>query len=1155
MSDLKAAVIALILVPVTITGQVVGTTTPPVGQMAPSAQQIALSAPQTMSQASLSMSQSGLLPIFAVDMEFDRSWIDGSDVPSKLPQYSHSGVNDTFQQAWGVLRAGGFSTIRFPLDIGDPQATTRLSNLCLWGKTNNVSLIPILKIAGDNPQDNALAAATSAFAAAIVSRLRTAQQLTDYAQISYYEIEDAMNHAGLHPNLTPERAAQILLTAADALRKSESQALQGSGMQATPIMISASFDYELIRQNGIAGVTLDPGAVQKAQAALKEFLSPFSKANIESFNVEWFPSSISSGEVNQFPVLLRELRTAFPDKQLTLTTGFSSAFHTADQQSLFLAMTVTNLAGFRSSDGVNSHFLGPIFRQAFSGPNADNKPPEGIGDPTQWNWTEKCQQLTKMWSQGTKSEDLAWWLNKVQDNMGLLSLQPNGSGGMNVVPLPSEQVFQQISTSVAQATQSVVSQASLPVAQSFVPPATTSGILQGAAQMGQAGQQYPVSPNQATPTFNATPTSLSNYVSIPAGLQAAAPNGASPSQQFLFTLLQQITTQLTTSLASKLTSSKGPGMQSQSFGYPGVSLGQSVSTSLAPSQSPIGTANNLLPNNSANPLPAPQVYPPISNGIPTTITPFQPQPGIASSGTTITAWLSPQDVSVDSTTVAIGQSVHITAQIHNAGVDLSGLGVLLVDPSNGSAPNQGMQQGITVPRSGIARVQLTWTASGQSSAGQHVMSLLVLDGSNTQIATVPVPMITVVAGSGQDTNPNVAQTPLPSNSFAAPPSSPLPATAQTGAASTSPPIPSFSVTSPQAVAAGTTASSRNSANVAVSAVPPSTSTPGANPQLTSLQSANSNSSPASIASPQMGVHNVLSSPSGMATTPAATAPVGVPASSGANGATAALITVSPAPTVPVRPGPGTAVTPKAPLNANGPIRSGSTEAAAFPQAGSAPSTRGPGAGVAALTASSDNIPTRPGPSGPAAAFSPVSGIPPRPGPSSGATTPASTVGVHPPINSALARPGPGNRAEDNNRGGVAIAQAGAGTPVPAHGYVDLSVSIADIRVIPSPPRSGQPTSFIVVVHNLGTLDAHGASIVFKLVADGRQLAISQPLMFDVAAQGTYQGRWSFQAPLSKGTESQALQLGVVVIFAGDVNPANNGAMLSFTLAPENQLRR
>ncbi|HVH72900.1 MAG TPA: hypothetical protein VNB49_17565 [Candidatus Dormibacteraeota bacterium] len=1277
MSELKSVIFAFTLIAATITGQAAGSTAPPPGQLQASVAQ------QVAPPSGAAISQTGLLPVFAVDIEFDHSWVDAADVPSKSPQYGHSGVNDTFQQAWDALKVGGFNMIRFPLEVGDPQAAARLANLCIWAKANNVSLIPILKLAEDSQKVKSLAAAASAFEAAVVLRLRTAQQLTAYTQISYYQIEDTMNHAGLHPKVTTEGAAETLLSVAEALRKSESQALEGSGVQATPIMVSASFDYELIRQGAIAGVPLDASMEQKAQTTLKQFLAPFAKAvSIDALNVEWFPSSISSGDVGHFASLLRELKSSLPDKQLTLTTGFSSAFHTADQQAQFLTLAVTNLADFRTSDGVNSHFLGSIFRQAFSGPAADNKAPEGTVDPTQWNWSEKGQQLSGMWSQGTKSRELTWWLGKVQDSMGLLALEPNGSGGMNVFPLPGEQIFQQISTTVAQVSQSVATSASPSAVQSFVSPTTTPGVSQSATSVGQVGAQSFVPPGQTLPVPDATGAAYSSYPSNPnttnysAGAPAAAQKATSPYQQLLFTLIQQVTTQLTTSLVSRLTNSMAPQMQSQYPGYPAFSPGQNMPGG-APSQNPYGTPNYTAPNYPISPPASQPAYPPVGNPGQIANAPqmYPPQPGMPTPGVATSAvWLSPQDVTVDSSSIAIGQQVHVTAQIHNgsADQDVFALTVQLIDPANPASSSQASQSGISVPRSSTAAVQLTWTAS-PSSAGQHLMSLQVLDGNGTQVATVAVPMIMVTSGSGLDTNLSGPPSLPPSNSFTATPSAPLPANAQSGLASVSPAAAGSAVSTPQQTVAvppqiaffgptdansaaaggliptlslqvvnpsdapmlpvqaqlfvdGTPAQvqdvgpllpkqTRSTAFTGVSAIAGNhsvkvvvTTADGATASSTStFNVASTNAGPSATNSQPTNVQATNS----IASAPAMVPPRGqVGVRSGAP--TVYTIGAAPLPTAAsggsqevrqqTSPPPNTAVATKVdstrtsptkvPLlgdvqvaGASAPARSANPSQGAGVTAGPGPATTKVSAVPPTPTSSSTappstQVPTRTVTNAPPAAASAGTIPPPPVGAPVRTITPGAATGATPPANTNVpSRPGPTGSASAANTTGTTppppvgapvrtITPVAATSPTPppstprkdaispagAQAYVDLSVSVADIRVSPTPPRSGQPVSAVVTVRNLGTLDAHGATVVFKLVADGQQVAISQLTRFDIVAHGTYQATWSAPIPLKQGTQPQAVQLAIVVAVAGDVNPANNQATLSLTLQPENQLR-
>ena len=502
----------------------------------------------TPAQSPQQLTQTEILPVFAIDMNFDPSWVDGAEAPTKSVLYNHNGVNDAFQKAWEALRPAGFRTIRFKLDLRDGQSAARLANLCIWAKANNVTLIPVLEYA---PGDGALAD----FPAAFISRLRAGdgQQFATFNQVLYFQIESPMNVAAFHPEIKTGEAQKTLLSAIDSLRNGELQALQGSGVAATPIMMSASFDYELILQSAITGVALDPAAEQRAHAGLKSFLEPLAAdANVDAVNVEWFPGSISSGDADGFAILLRELEAAIPGKQVLLTTGFSSAFNSYDQQNQFLTVATTKMWNFRLDDGgEGSHFLGVIFEQALTDPNSDAAPPEGNSDPSQWKWKEKAPQLARMLSGGKSSAALKWWLAKVRGNMALLAWQPDASGGTEFMPLPGLQAFQQISTALAPARQTAASSTTAPgVAGSGNE--TSAGV--GDSQASQAAASNVSSASVGAPTYNQTTPS------VPA---TEASGSASPSayKQLMMTLAQQATTQLTTALVTRMTA--GPASKTQ----------------------------------------------------------------------------------------------------------------------------------------------------------------------------------------------------------------------------------------------------------------------------------------------------------------------------------------------------------------------------------------------------------------------------------------------------------------------------------------------------------------------------------------------------------------------------------------------------------------
>ena len=504
----------------------------------------------TPEQSPKQSTQPEILPVFAVDINFDPSWVDGAEAPTKSALYSHNGVNEAFQKAWEALGPAGFRTLRFKLDLSDVHSAARLANLCIWAKANNVTLIPVL--------EHALAGATLAdFPAAFISHLRAGdgRQFATFNQVSYFQIESALNVGTFHPEIKAEEAQKILLSAIDSFRNAEAQALQGSTVAAVPIMVSVSLDYELIQQGAIAGVALDPAAEQKAHAALKRFLEPLAAdANVDAVNVEWFPGSISSGDVSGFAILLRELEAAIPGKQVLLTAGFSSAFNSYDEQNQFLTVATTNMWNFRLDDGgEGSHFVGVIFEQALKDPTSDVAAPAGSGDPSQWKWKEKAPQLARMLSGGKSSAELKWWLAKVRGNMALLAPQPDASGGMDYIPLPALQAFEEIATALAQARQNLAS------------PTTPPGVVSSANQTWADVADTQTSQAATSNVSSASPTAPAYNEATPGAPATQVSGSASPSpyKQLMMTLAQQATTQLTSALVTKMTTGSGSKTQAQ----------------------------------------------------------------------------------------------------------------------------------------------------------------------------------------------------------------------------------------------------------------------------------------------------------------------------------------------------------------------------------------------------------------------------------------------------------------------------------------------------------------------------------------------------------------------------------------------------------------
>jgi hypothetical protein len=921
----------------------------------------------------------------------------------------------------------------------------------------------------------------------------------------------------------------------------------------------------LIRQGAIAGVALDAGAEQKAQASLMRFLSAFAtSANIDAVNIEWFPRSISSGDVDHFAALLHELKASLPAKQLLLTTGFSSAFNSTDQQMQFYTLAVSNLGDFRASEGVNSNFLGVVFRQAFQGLSAGAMPPASGGDLSRWDWTAKAKQLNEIWGQGGKSEELTWWLNKVQDNMGLLSLQPNGSGGISVVPLPAQQSLQQISTTVAQVSQNVAVPAYAPYGASFSPQTAAPAISQS-----------------AMPSYST-------------GVQAPSQSTASPFQQMMFTILQQFTTQMTTTLAARLTRSGESPMQ-YSGGYPGANVGNTSQSQ----NNPFGQYGAV--NNAGSPGVSPSTYP--SYAPPSY--PSQVPVGPSSAGNTV--WIGPQDVTVDATNVIPGQSVRVTTQIHNGSTDrdISGLTVLLADPS-GSSTSQPMQNGVAVPRSGLTSVQVTWIAN-QSSPGPHQMVLQILDANGIQLTSAAVPAITVTSTTGSS-NPGFAPNAPPSGAYvpqgfqaistqpgASPPS------IQSSAPAIQPQITYFGPTDTSSAAAvgqipplslqvanssdapmqpvqaqlfvdGTTGQFRTlgpllpkqTRSAVFAGIPAASGTHAVQVVVTTADGAMASATISMNATPPTVATTGGAAPTNSYTTQAAIAPssggmsvrAGTPTSFSIGSVSQSMIVPSSNTGLPARPDPTGATTAPAPASAGTPVRTitpGAATAANSPNT-NLPARPGPTGATAAPAPASAGTPVRTiTPGAATAANSPNTNLPMRPGPTGATAAPAppaatGTAAAAPQSSGGIpARPGPAGTATTQTPPAPASSVTRAVSSTNTEGSPDPSVSVPDVHFNPAPYGPGQstvPTTFTAMIRNSGTSGTQGANVVFTLMAGEHQVA-SQQVPFSIAGHGTFQASWTYGAPIGP-----QLRLVVSINANGIANPANSQAAILFKLPPK-----
>jgi hypothetical protein len=412
-------------------------------------------APKPEAQAVL---QTGLLPVYGVDFTFDPAWVEGAQFPGTSAKHSNFGVNAVFQQVWNTLSASGFNVIRFPVDVRDGQVSAnRVANLCVWAKNNNVKLVPVLVGAErGKPLGTDFSTNVSAFIKLLLAAMRGGDglHLEAYAQILSYQIENEMNHAGLHGAMSFESAQLRLLQAASQLRKAEQAGLEETGLSATPLMVNASFDYELIKMRAMAGAPLSDDAYVKAYESLNRFLVELAASpDIDLIGVDWFAGSFSAGSAEKFSALLQSLTANLAGKQLTLTTGFSTGFRSSEEQKRFYFLAFANLADYRASVGVDSPFIGVFFREAVNSKDMNPEPPKPTlpSETVKWDWEAKSDELSRMWGGQSPSDDLAWWLKRVENNMGLLTLKLDPAGNATITAQLAQQSLRRIASSVSEA--------------------------------------------------------------------------------------------------------------------------------------------------------------------------------------------------------------------------------------------------------------------------------------------------------------------------------------------------------------------------------------------------------------------------------------------------------------------------------------------------------------------------------------------------------------------------------------------------------------------------------------------------------------------------------------------------------------------------------
>ena len=416
--------------------------------------------------------QTGLLPLYGVDFSFDQSWVDGSSFPSQSADHPNFGVNATFQQVWDALKPTGANCIRFRVDVRDAQNwANRLANLCVWARSNGVNLVPVL-VGADRGSalDDSFPKNAASLSKALGAAFRgDGQNLQAYSQILGFQVEDKINHTGLHGKMSAEAATALLLKAAAALRAAEQEALKDTGVYATPIIVSVSFDYELVQAKAMAGVPLSDAAYDQACQSMKQFLARLTASqDVDVVNIEWFAGSIGAGSVDKLPVLLRSLKEDLVGKQVAFTTGFSTGFNAPADQKQYYVAAFTNLADYRVREATEGTFLGVFFHEAMDSTEADPAPPtaELPSEMLNWDWSAKSEELASMWKGTARSAELAWWLSKSENHMGLLSMKSDPSAGTTLTPQPAQEALLQIAGVVTEANTAVAAEnaASAPAA-------------------------------------------------------------------------------------------------------------------------------------------------------------------------------------------------------------------------------------------------------------------------------------------------------------------------------------------------------------------------------------------------------------------------------------------------------------------------------------------------------------------------------------------------------------------------------------------------------------------------------------------------------------------------------------------------------------------
>jgi hypothetical protein len=387
----------------------------------------------------------GLLPVFGVAVDLDAT--------GGKPEQAVSSLQKLWDQ---YLKAAGFNVIQIPVDVrelGD-RGAGRLAKLCVWAKSKNVRLAPILVGAPlGQPLPDDYADKVGTFAAKTIELVGKEGDPQAYAQIMLYQVERPLNHPANHGPMDAAKAASMMAKVMDKLRAAEQTGLAGSSLQATPVLADASFDYELIRVGAIAHVAITDEAYQQAYASLHTYLGAvLGAAPVDVIEVEWFPGSYSSEGVERMPDLVGKLQADFPGKLIIVGTGFSTAAGAEADQSRYYTQAFNNLSDLRTNQGVESSLAGILWRTALDRPGGEPPPPSPRTQEamSSWNWSDKAAEVTRMWNEpGADSKEMTWWLGHVESHFGLLASGKDAS--KTGEPKMSYQLLARLKTSLAAA--------------------------------------------------------------------------------------------------------------------------------------------------------------------------------------------------------------------------------------------------------------------------------------------------------------------------------------------------------------------------------------------------------------------------------------------------------------------------------------------------------------------------------------------------------------------------------------------------------------------------------------------------------------------------------------------------------------------------------